>query len=47
MHIFRPNLIAAKPAVPELTKAPSVMRDVISCWRTGDRFHPIMVSGAS
>lgn len=46
-HTLRPSFTAANPAVPELMKAPSDMRDVMSCWRTGDKFHPMAVSGAS
>ena len=46
-HNLRPSLMATKPAVPELMKAPSDMRDVMSCWRTGDKFQPITLSGAS
>lgn len=37
-----PSLAAVKPAVPELMKAPSVIRDDINCWRSVDIFQPIL-----
>lgn len=45
-HCFLPNLIARNPAPPEETKAPRVMSEEISCWRSVVRFHPIGVFGA-
>lgn len=44
---LRPMNEAIGPAVEELKKAPRVIRDEMSCWRSVDRFHPSGVSGAS
>lgn len=38
--------MARNPAPPEETKAPSVIREEISCWRSVVRFHPMGVLGA-
>lgn len=46
-HCLRLTYVATIPAVPELMKAPRVMREEMSCCRTVSRFHPRGVPGAS
>ncbi len=40
IDILRPIICATGPAVEELAKAPSVMSDDMSCWRSVAMFHP-------
>lgn len=42
-HIRRPMRVDGTPAVAELTKAPSVMRDEINCCLSVVMFHPVIV----
>lgn len=46
-HTLRPSLAAGRPADPELMKAPSVMREEMSCWRVVEMFQPIGAVGSS
>lgn len=46
-HCLRLRYVATMPAVPELMKAPRVMSDEMSCWRSVSRFQPRAVWGAS
>jgi len=40
MVALRPRTVAMGPAQPELRKAPSVIKDEIHCWRSGEMFQP-------
>jgi hypothetical protein len=40
MVILRESTAAMGPAMDELRKAPSVMSDEISCWRSVEMFQP-------
>lgn len=40
-HCLLPSFAAAKPAPPEETNAPRVMRDEINCCRSGAMFQPL------
>jgi hypothetical protein len=42
----RPKRVAGRPAVAELMKAPRVMSEEMSCWRSVVRFQPVGVLGA-
>lgn len=43
---LRPITLATGPAKEELTKAPSVMREEMSCCRSVEMFHPVKVDGS-
>ncbi len=45
--ILRPYSIAPKPAVHEVTKAPSVISDEMSCCRSDEMLYPIGLVGSS
>jgi hypothetical protein len=46
MVTFRDMMVARGPAMDELRKAPRVMSDEISCWRSVEMFHPPGTSGS-
>ena len=47
IDVLRDMKPAMGPAMEELTKAPSVMSEEISCWRSVERFHPPGTLGSS
>jgi hypothetical protein len=46
-HCLRPSFVAKIPAQEELRKAPRVMSEEMSCWRSEERFHPPGTVGSS